>query len=414
MNPLKPLPGLRRLSALALATALLLTFIHLWPAEGRQAAARGLQPPLRSIPARPTEGGAVIHLAYFSKAGCPVCAKVDTDLEELERRYPQVAITEFPIEKENSQVLSEWLGQRYRVPEEKRMTTPAIFVGNDYLVGRDEVTLEALDAVVGRYVESGAEPTWERFDAASSAASIFERFRSFGAMTVVGAGLVDGLNPCAFATIVFFVSYLAFLEREGTEILAVGGAFALGVFLTYLLVGIGVLRVLEQLTFLSALRPWVYGLTAAMCLALAVYSFLDYRKAHGGDFQSMALRIPLRLRQRINRAVRSGAKARAFVPFAFVTGFVISLLELACTGQVYLPTIIFVMGQPEMQGRAFTYLLLYNLAFILPLIVVFGMAYFGTTSEQLGRFIHRRTASIKLATAALFVILAGWLLYSLV
>jgi hypothetical protein len=151
-----------------------------------------------------------------------------------------------------------------------------------------------------------------------------------------------------------------------------------------------------------------------MCLALAVYSFLDYRKAQGGDFQSMALRIPLRLRQRINRAVRSGAKARAFVPLAFVTGFVISLLELACTGQVYLPTIMFVMGQPEMQGRAFMYLVLYNLAFVLPLMVVFGMAYFGTTSEQLGRFIHRRTASIKLATAALFVILAGWLLYGLV
>jgi len=414
MSPLKPVPVPRRLSAAALAVIMLLTLFWVWPAQGQQPAVLAAGP-ARTPASAPSMGESPeVHLAYFSKAGCPACAQVDSHLRELQRRYPQVVITEFPIEEETSQVLSEWLGQRYGVPEARRLTTPAIFVGEDHLVGRDKVTLEALEAVVARYADSGAEPTWERFDAASSAASIFERFRSFGALTVAGAGLLDGLNPCAFATIVFFVSYLAFLEREGTEILVVGGAFALGVFLTYLLVGIGLLRVLEQLTFLTTLRPWVYGLTAVFCLTLAVYSFLDYRKARGGDFKSMALRIPLRLRQRVNRTVRRGAKARALVPVALVTGFAISLLELACTGQVYLPTIIFVMGQPQMQGRAFLYLVLYNLAFILPLIVVFGLAYFGTTSQQLGRFIHRRTAPIKLATAALFVILAGWLLYGLV
>jgi hypothetical protein len=102
------------------------------------------------------------------------------------------------------------------------------------------------------------------------------------------------------------------------------------------------------------------------------------------------------------------------VPVAFVTGFVVSIIELACTGQVYLPTIIFVTGMPAMRGQAFFYLLLYNLAFILPLVVVFGLAYFGTTSEQLGIFISRRTATIKLGTTLLFLVLAGWLLSRLV
>ena len=54
--------------------------------------------------------------------------------------------------------------------------------------------------------------------------------------------------------------------------------------------------------------------------------------------------------------------------------------------------------------------LLYNLAFILPLVVVFGLTYFGTTSEQLRIFIGRRTATIKLGTALLFLTLTGWLL----
>jgi thiol:disulfide interchange protein len=100
---------------------------------------------------------------------------------------------------------------------------------------------------------------------------------------------------------------------------------------------------------------------------------------------------------------------RAFVLVAFFTGFVVSLLELACTGQVYLPTIIYVMSQPELAAQAFLYLLLYCLMFILPLVVVFVLSYFGTSSEQLGQFVNRHTSTIKFATGLLFIGLALWM-----
>ena len=201
------------------------------------------------------------------------------------------------------------------------------------------------------------------------------------------------------------------MGRKGWEVLAVGAAFALGVFLTYLLMGLGLLKLLSSLPFLPAISRLVYLVTAVLCLVLAVVSFLDYRKARRGGHSAMVLRIPVRLRRQINKVIREGARARAFVPVAFGTGFVISIIELACTGQVYLPTIVFVLGVPEMQEQAFLYLLLYNynLAFILPLVVVFGVAYFGTTSEQVGLFLNRHTAVTKLATALLFFVLGGWL-----
>jgi len=363
-----------------------------------------------TLPA-PASADLAIHMAYFFKAGCQECARASYNLNYIKTLYPQLVISQFPIEE--SSLLSEWLGERYGVPEEKRLTTPMVFVGGDYLLG-DDVTVEKLQAVLERYVTTGAVPVWEDFDASQAETSIVERFQSLGLLTVAGAGLVDGLNPCAFVTIIFFVSYLSFLGRKGREILAVGAAFALGVFLTYLLVGVGLLKVLERLPFLTVLGRWVYGLTAALCLVLAIFSFMDYRKARRRQAQDMTLRIPLALRRRINSIVRRGAQARAFVPMAFITGFAVSIIELACTGQVYLPTIIFVMGVPEMRARAFSYLLLYNLLFILPLIVVFGLAFFGTTSEQLGRFVNRHTAMVKLATGGLFLILAGWLIYALI
>jgi hypothetical protein len=81
---------------------------------------------------------------------------------------------------------------------------------------------------------------------------------------------------------------------------------------------------------------------------------------------------------------------------------------------VYLPTIIFVLGVPAMRVRAFAYLLLYNVVFILPLVAVFVLAYFGTTLHQMGVFVYRRTGLIKLVTAVPFAVLAWWLLQAVI
>jgi uncharacterized membrane protein len=74
---------------------------------------------------------------------------------------------------------------------------------------------------------------------------------------------------------------------------------------------------------------------------------------------------------------------------------------------------MFVLSVPEMAAQAFLYLVLYCLAFILPLIVVFLVSYFGTTSQQLGIFVTRHTAAIKALTGLVFVGLALWMTWTL-
>ena len=159
----------------------------------------------------------------------------------------------------------------------------------------------------------------------------------------MGAGLLDGVNPCAFATMIFLISYLTFRKREGRELLATGGAFTLGVFLTYLGVGFGLLKALESLPFLHAIGKWVYGATAILCLGLAWGSIVDYRRAREGRLEDMSLKLPGRLRNLSKTLIREGTGARRFVASSFALGLGVSLVELACTGQVYLPTIIFVL-----------------------------------------------------------------------
>ncbi len=352
-----------------------------------------------------------IYLAYFEQAGCQECARTTYDLKVVQEQYPQLVVESFPIEEAKNKALNEWLSEKYGVPEEERLSTPMIFVGDDVLIGTD-ASLGNLLTVVAGYAQTGTERTWDDFDPEEGEQGIVDRFLSFSMLTVLGAGLIDGLNPCAFATLVFFISYLAFTGRRGRDILFVGISFTLGVFLTYLLVGVGLLKVVQSLSFFTALGRWVYLLTALICLALAVLTFRDYFKAREGQATDMTLKLPLSLRRQINKVIRESAQVRAFVVMAFVTGFVVSLLELACTGQVYLPTIVYVMSQPDLAAQAFLYLLLYCLMFILPLVVVFALSYFGTSSEQLGQFINRHTSTIKFITGLLFVALALWMTWT--
>ncbi len=376
------------------------------------ALAAGTPSPVESATPVPTGPGKPIYMAFFDQTGCQECARTTYDLQIVEEQYPQLVVERFAIEEAENKALSEWLGEKYGVPEERRLSTPMVFVGQDVLIG-EEAILDNLLPAVARYAESGAPRSWDDFDPEAGEEGILARFSSLGALTVVGAGLIDGLNPCAFATLVFFVSYMAFTGRRGREILYVGLAFTLGVFLTYLLVGLGLLHVVQSFGILSVLGRWVYLITALMCGVLAALTFRDLARARKGKAGEMTLKLPLGLRKRINKVIREGSQVRAFVGMAFVTGFLVSLIELACTGQVYLPTIVYVLSRPELAAKASLYLLLYCVMFVLPLVVVFVLSYLGTTSEELGRFVNRHTASIKLLTGLVFVGLTLWMTWTM-
>ncbi|MFQ5858720.1 MAG: hypothetical protein ACE5LU_24220, partial [Anaerolineae bacterium] len=125
----------RRTSAISILMAVLLLMTYQNVIASSAAMATPIPP--TAAAALSTPSAPAIHLAYFSLAGCSVCARVNGYLETVQGLYPQLTITEFPIEEEESKRLSEWLGQRYGVPEENRLSTPMVFVGEDYLVGRD-------------------------------------------------------------------------------------------------------------------------------------------------------------------------------------------------------------------------------------------------------------------------------------
>ena len=350
-----------------------------------------------------------IYITYFHKRGCQKCARASQILKRLKTKYPQI-IVELKYAKENRELL-EAMGALYELPQVRRLTTPAMFIGDEHLL--DELDEKRLEVVIQKYLQTGVTSRLSQAEAKTGEASdeIVSRFNAFGTLAVASAGLLDGINPCAFATIVFFISYMSLVGRGRKEMLVAGGAFAAAVFVTYLLLGMGLLRFLSFLNEFSVVAKCVYLLAAIGTFALAFLSLYDAYKAKQGKIKEITLQLPKSLKQRIHKVIREQTRTSGVVIGALVIGFAISVLELVCTGQVYLPTITFVMGFEGMRAHALAYLILYNLMFIVPLLVVFGFVYWGTTSMQLGGVLQRHLMPVKLGTGVLLFGLAIWLFF---
>lgn len=353
----------------------------------------------------PGATGAVINAAYIEKDGCSKCARAAIVLQALQVEFPNLKVTTFNNVRDAA--LIEDMGDYIKLSEAKHLVAPAIYIGTDALID-DEVNSDNLRAVLSRYTATGSLPFWEQLSGASGKVSILQRFRSMGPLAVVLAALIDGINPCAFATILFFISYLTISKRPRRALLAVGLLFSLGVFTTYLAIGLGAMSLLRLASKVHVLGLVLFGVMGAGCFILAGLSLRDYLLARQGRLKEMTLTLSDGARAKIKQRIRiaSGAVAGA----AFVTGIFVSLVELACTGQVYLPTISFVIGIPEMRSSATAYLILYNLIFIFPLILILILAVYGISASRVQDWFVRNVARTKLVMAIIFVILGALLL----
>ena len=365
----------------------------------------------------------LVDLAYFYQKGCPKCDRANALLKYMAKKYPGLNIKEIDLNTPDGKRLNETLSNRLNLPTEKRLIAPSIFIGNDYLPPA-EIAESRVEALIEKYGEKSASvragetkpaltlPTPEETKKAEE--SITQRFKSLGIITIVSAGLLDGINPCAFATLIFFISYLTFVGRKRTEILSVGLGYSGAVFITYLMIGLGILSFIQRLSFLPLFSRVIYILTIAFALVLGVLSLYDYIQLKRGRPSEMKLQLPDFLKKRIHQTIRERSKSPRYLLAAITAGFIVSLVEFACTGQVYLPTILFVTNVPSLKASAVSYLLLYNFMFIVPLLIIFGIVYWGVTSEQLAFFLQKRASSIKLYTSLLFFVLAGILILSLI
>lgn len=238
-------------------------------------------------------------------------------------------------------------------------------------------------------------------------ALIERRFQNLTFLGVLLAGLVDGINPCAISTLIFLVSVLFIAGFRNSRLIAVGTAYCLASFLTYTAIGFGLFRVIHNLEGLPFVRRGLELLMAGILIVMAYISFNDAWKYHlSKDPNSIMLKLPRRIKLIMNSVMRLFSTTRHALLAAFIIGVLVTLLETVCTGQVYVPTLVLIIKSGASPFLGLIYLLLYNLMFILPLVIVFGLILYGIKVQHLIDWSRRQVVKSKVIMGCLFVALA--------
>jgi hypothetical protein len=355
----------------------------------------------RWIPHAPTEEEKntrkIVYGAFFYTQGCLDCEGKKANLEEWASKFPDLRIGTFDLTKEENKTLNEAFFQIYHVPEARRGGLVKLYIGGDYIF-EDDFDYESFQKLVSKYHGKGVPPPWEKV--------------SQEALKNGEQRIIDGINPCAFATIIFLVSYLTFLGKKSREILLYGIIFTSGVFIAYLLAGMGLMAGLRQLSGFPMITKGIYLVIAVFAFILGIISLYDYILFRRGQMAKWKLQLPMAFKKRVHKIIREGTQSkRAGFLGTFALGFVIAATEVICTGQVYLPTIGYIMTIPKLRVHAFFNLVLYNIMFIIPLVAIFVAVFFGITSEKMALVTKEHTGTVKLLTAILFMGLGVFLFF---
>jgi cytochrome c biogenesis protein CcdA/glutaredoxin len=349
-----------------------------------------------------------IPVVVFTTPGCEECTITRNFLNSLRELYPNMQIIEFSMSDEKNRELLLHFDEAYNVPENLRNTTPAVFIGKHYFVRVS--ALKNVENAIKNYNYSETEFIENVLNSSSDSSrnNMVEMFKKFGVLTVIGAGLIDGYNPCAFTVLIFFISFLLLKKKTRREILIVGLSFIFGFGLSYFLLGIGLFSVVSKWKYFDDIAKWVYFATAVATLIFAVLTIQDYFRVKRGHAAEMVLQLSGTEKRTIHSLLRN-PRVQGTALFSFLVSFPVSIVSFSCTGQTYLPTIVYIYSIPALKTKAALYLILYNIMFVLPLIAIVYFVYMGATSQAVIGWFKKHLAAVKLWTGVVFFILFAYL-----
>ncbi|MBP7462324.1 MAG: hypothetical protein KBA26_13635, partial [Candidatus Delongbacteria bacterium] len=97
----------------------------------------------------PQSADSEISIIYFTNPKCPHCSRVEKCLDYLTGKYPQIKISRFSDKVSEDLSLLEAFNQVYQVDDEFHLVTPALFIGDSFLINE-----QATDSRIIRIVEN--------------------------------------------------------------------------------------------------------------------------------------------------------------------------------------------------------------------------------------------------------------------
>ena len=220
--------------------------------------------------------------------------------------------------------------------------------------------------------------------------------------------LADSVNPCAIAVLaMILISILIANPDKKRKILFSGLAFCLAVFIGYLAYGLIIIQFFKIFAeFLRENSQYVYNGLAILAILIGALNIKDFFYYKAGSF---ATEMPIFMRPKVKRIISNITSPKG----AFIIGFIVTLFLLPCTIGPY----IVASGLLSELGmlNAIPWLLYYNLIFILPMIIITLIVYFGLARVQdVAGWKEKNIRKLHLIAGILLVlvglgILFGWI-----
>lgn len=215
---------------------------------------------------------------------------------------------------------------------------------------------------------------------------------------VVLAAIVDGINPCAIGVLIFMLAWLIKRRHRHHTILGHGLIYILAVFLTYLAAGLILLPFLERVRGISVNVYYVLAGVVFVAGLLELKDFFFYGKGPTlSILPGPAKRIEYYIKHLSDRLSTS-----------FMIGVFVSLVELPCTGAIYV-AVLALMGVSGVTTTNLLLLLIYNLIFVLPLVAILLLFYQGISHHTFQNWHHRNRKYMRLAVGFMLIIMAAWM-----
>ena len=360
------------------------------------------------------KSGDTLHIIFFGSATCNECMRIKNELlVPLVKKHNGLLALKFSDIETDS-------GLKEMISYEKTFNVTSnasqeLYFPDTFLCGFDDI-MEHGEAMIESRLASGIK---KKTDNNMSADNVdlkkILRNKMFSRAFFVGTlvtGLIDGINPCAIATMIFLISFMATRKRNRREIIIIGMAYTTTVFLTYFAMGLGMKGVLEHIKgyhLISNIIRWGACIAAAVVAVLSFKDGIVYAKT--GKTEEITLQLPKIVKLRIHKIISQNLSGTHLLIGSIITGFLVTLLEAICTGQMYVPYIVAMTQEPSLRAVGILYLIFYNFLFVLPLLIVMVLAYFGMKWNDLAKQTQKQMVSIKILLGVIMTALAIYLAF---
>ena len=220
---------------------------------------------------------------------------------------------------------------------------------------------------------------------------------------VLLAGLLAGFNPCLLAVMAFLASLTLSSKGNRTELLKIVGGFCAGIFVMFMVVGMGLLGVIKQQ---PDIKDTITLLLVVLIGLLGLWHFYDAYHLKKHDRSSFKTSVSF-------LQLVGGIEDRNTVMVSFLAGAMFSIIKAPCVGAVYFAILDVLITQGKIADGAI-YLCFYNLGVILPVLILGIMLAFGLSPERVNDLRENRRVEIRLVTGAVLVMLAVLIYFNII